>query len=85
MFCCRLVQKKKTTTSGMGAFGDIGGVLMGKQEDGKARTVSSPSINMTVMKVDEESGIVRLRISKMLFSFRSCLRFGIVSHFVSTA
>jgi len=40
----------------MGAFGDIGGVLMGKQGDGKAKTVSSPSINMTVMKVDEEAG-----------------------------
>jgi len=42
----------------MGAFGDIGGVLMDKQQDGKARSVSSPSINMTVMKVDQ-SGFVQ--------------------------
>ena len=42
----------------MGAFGDIGGVLMGKQEDGKAKSVSSPNINMTVMKVDQSEGLL---------------------------
>jgi len=40
----------------MGAFSDIGSVLMDKQGDGNARSVSSPSINMTVMKVDQTAG-----------------------------
>ena len=73
----------------MGAFGDIGGVLMDKQGDGKARTVSSPSINMTVMKVDEESGMFRLRISKCFFvllisSLRYCFAFRIYCPTLST-
>ena len=51
-----VVQKKDTTTSGMGAFSDIGGVLMGKQGDAAPKTVTSPSINMTVMKVGDQSG-----------------------------
>jgi len=60
------VQKKDTTTSGMGAFSDIGGVLMGKQGDAAPKTVTSPPINMTVMKVDDQSGPYQLRLSLSL-------------------
>jgi len=55
----------------MGAFGDIGGVLMGKQSEGNAKTVSSPNINMTVMKVDEQSGLCQLKFDTM-----TCLSVG---------
>ena len=40
----------------MGAMGDIGGVLMDKQSNGSAKTLSSASINMTVMKLDQQTG-----------------------------
>jgi len=50
----------------MGAFSDIGGVLMGKQGDAAPKTVTSPSINMTVMKVDDQSGAYQLRLSLSL-------------------
>jgi len=49
----------------MGAFGDIGGVLMDKQDDGKAKSVSSPKINMTVMKVDQQAGVFQLSVDKI--------------------
>jgi len=47
----------------MGAFSDIGGVLMGKQGDAAPKTVTSPSINMTVMKVDDQSGTYTSSVS----------------------
>jgi len=50
------VQKKTITTQGMGAFGNMGNILIGKQGDGAGKTISSPNINMTVVKVDQQLG-----------------------------
>jgi len=41
----------------MGAFGDMGGVLMGKQGEGSKKSLETDKIKMTVMKVNEESGL----------------------------
>jgi hypothetical protein len=34
----------------------MAGVLLDKQRAGNVRTISSPNINMTVMKIDQQTG-----------------------------
>ena len=46
----------------MGAFGDVGGVLIGKQSDGSATSINTPNINMTVMKMDQNAGLYLLAL-----------------------
>jgi hypothetical protein len=50
------LQKKAITTKGLGAFENMGGVLIDKQGEGGAKTLNSPNVNMTVMKMSQDIG-----------------------------
>jgi hypothetical protein len=50
------LQKKTITTKGLGAFDSMGGVLIDKQGGGAGKTLSSPNVNMTVMKMSPDIG-----------------------------
>ena len=40
----------------MGAFNNMGNILIDKQSEGAGKTLSTPNINMTIMKIDQQTG-----------------------------